>query len=62
MAGKLDAAHVLFEWTDKEHEISQREMYKKPENLRQLALGPSGYVFLWGGSGLIRVGAGGARG
>lgn len=54
VAVKLDSEHVLFEWNDKEHEISQREMYKRPENLKQIALGPSGYVFPWGGQVPLR--------
>ena len=48
VAIKLDQEHVLFEWNDKEHTISQRDMYKRPENLRQIVLGPSNYFFPWG--------------
>lgn len=54
VAIKLDPEHVLFEWNDKEATISQREMYKKPENLRQIVLGPSGYFFPWGGGMPLR--------
>jgi len=53
VALKLDSEHVFFEWNDKEPEISQRAMYKKPGNLRQIALGPNNYVFPWDGP-LIR--------
>lgn len=55
VAVKLDDEHVLFEWNDKEPEISQRQMYKHPENLRQLALGPNNLVFPWNGSPLRSV-------
>lgn len=48
VAVKLDPEHVLFEWNGKEATISQREMYKRPENLRQIVLGPSNFFFPWG--------------
>jgi hypothetical protein len=48
VAVKLDAEHVLFEWNDKEPEIWQRQMYRKPENLRKIVVGPGGYELLWG--------------
>jgi hypothetical protein len=47
VAVKLDSEHVLFEWNDKEPTISQRQMYARPENLRQIVLGPSNFVFPW---------------
>lgn len=50
VAIKIDPEHVLFEWNDKETTISQRAMYKHPENLRQLVLGPNNTVFPWDGS------------
>lgn len=55
VALKLDPEHVLFEWNGKESEISQRHMYKHSENLRQIALGPSNFVFPWNGSPLRSV-------
>ncbi len=42
----IDLEHIVVEWNDKEPEASQRTMYKHPENLRQLALGPSGGI-IW---------------
>lgn len=55
VAVKLDEEHILFEWNGKEPEISQREMYNRPENLRQLALGPNNLVFPWDGAPLRSV-------
>lgn len=49
VAIKIDQEHVLFEWNDKETTISQRAMYKHPENLRQMAFGPNNLVFPWDG-------------
>jgi hypothetical protein len=49
VAVKLDLEHVLFEWNGMEPEISQRQMYRKPENLRQIVLGPNNLVFPWNG-------------
>lgn len=49
VALKLDPEHVYFEWNEKEPTISQREMYKRPENLRQIVLGPNNYIFPWNG-------------
>lgn len=49
VAVKLDPEHVLFEWNGREPEISQRQMYRKPENLRQIVLGPNNLVFPWDG-------------
>lgn len=48
VAARLDAEHVLFEWNGEEPEISQRQMYDRPENLRRVVLGPSGFFFAWG--------------
>lgn len=48
VAQKLDAEHVLFEFNDKEPEQHQRHMALKPENVRQIALGPNRYVIPWG--------------
>jgi hypothetical protein len=55
VAVKLDAEHVLFEWNSKEPTISQRQMYNRPQNLRQIALGPNNVVFPWDGSPLRSV-------
>lgn len=55
VAIKLDAEHILFEWNGKEAEISQREMYKRPENLRQIVLGPNNLVFPWDGAPIRSV-------
>jgi hypothetical protein len=55
VAVKLDPEHVFFEWNDKEPEISQRQMYRHPENLRQIVLGPSNYVFPWDGQPMRSV-------
>lgn len=55
VAIKIDAEHVLFEWNDKEAEISQRQMYNKPDNLRQIVLGPNNYVFPWNGPAIRSV-------
>lgn len=55
VAVKLDAEHVLFEWNEKEPEISQRQMYNRPQNLRQIALGPNNVVFPWDGAPLRSV-------
>lgn len=49
VALKLDSEHILFEWNDKEPTISQRAMYQRPENLRQIVLGPNNLVFPWNG-------------
>ena len=45
VALKLDPEHILFEWNDKEPEISQRQMYSKVDNLSRLVLGPNNLVF-----------------
>lgn len=55
VAVKVDPEHVLFEWNDKEPEISQRQMYNRPENLRQIALGPNSLVFPWNGQPIRSV-------
>lgn len=49
VAQKLDSEHVLFEFNDKEPEQHQRHMALRPENVRQIALGPNRYVIPWEG-------------
>lgn len=48
VAQKLDAEHVFFEFNDREHETTQRDMYKQPDNVRRIALGPNRFVLPWG--------------
>jgi len=49
VALKLDHEHVLFEFNDREPECHQRDMYKIPENVRRIALGPNRFVIPWEG-------------
>jgi hypothetical protein len=45
VAELIDEEHIFIEFNDKEKNISQRDMYKHPENLRRIAVGPASYVF-----------------
>jgi hypothetical protein len=54
VAMKLDPEHVYFEYNAKEPEISQRDMYKRLENLSYLVVGPNNLVFPWPGGEPVR--------
>jgi len=54
VAIKVDPEHVYFEYNAKEPEISQREMYKRKENLSYLVLGPNNLIWPWPGAEPIR--------
>jgi hypothetical protein len=54
VAVRIDAEHLYIEWNDKEPEISQRDMYKRLENLRRIAVGPNNLVFPWPGGDPVR--------
>lgn len=49
VALKVDSEHALFEWNDREPAISQRDMYRHPENVRRIALGPNRFIIPFGG-------------
>lgn len=44
VALRISPEHVLFEINDREPMIAQRHMYRHPENLRRIVLGPPGAV------------------
>lgn len=48
VAERLDDEHVFFEVNSKEPMISQRDMYKHPENLDRYIVGPSSQYFWCG--------------
>lgn len=54
VAIKVDPEHVYFEYNAKEPEISQRDMYKRRENLSYLVLGPNNLIYPWPGAEPIR--------
>jgi hypothetical protein len=54
VAIKVDQEHVYFEYNAKEPEISQRDMYKRRENLSYLVLGPNNLIWPWPGADPIR--------
>ncbi len=53
VAYRIDDEHIVIEFNDKNRDISLRDMYNFPDNLRRIGIGPNRYIIFPGSFKMI---------